>query len=243
MSRLERAANAGHPCPSNGVLAGAIGASSSSNPVNVMARLQKRGLITVERFATSRIVTITATGKSTFGDRSKAPHWRVAGAKNPGAYTGKGRRPDQLPLRERVAITPEAMPEPVDRTPCPRCGVRADFGCQHSRAAEAAYQARYNISQKDGASIAPAPVPTSAGSHSADVLSDLAKVKALFQMRAIATVMGCPSIIRDVDGDGLMLTVEPLQFIPAGRTQEGAGVDTPSDSSANDFNRFHEAVQ
>ena len=100
---------------------------------------------------------------------------------------------------------------------------------------------------KDGASRQARPrqgCPHDAGSHSpAQVLADLAKVKSLFQMRQIATVMGCPSIIRDVDGDGLMLTVEPLQFIPAGRTQEGAGVDTPSGSSANDFNRFHEAVQ
>ena len=82
-----------------------------------------------------------------------------------------------------------------------------------------------HLTQKDGASITPAPVPTSEGSRPASVS----------KMRALATAMGCPSIIRDVDGDGLMLTVEPLQFIPAGRTQEGAGVDTPSGSSANNF--------
>ena len=56
---------------------------------------------------------------------------------------------------------------------------------------------------------------TGSGSHvsSSQVLAELNRAKALFQMRAIATAMGCPSIIRDVDGDGLMLTVEPLQFI------------------------------
>ena len=80
--------------------------------------------------------------------------------------------------------------------------------------------------------------PTVAGSHvsNGQVLADLNRVKALFQMRALATAMGCPSIIRDVDGDGLMLTVEPLKFIPAGRIAGGAGVDTPSGSSANNLN-------
>ena len=96
-----------------------------------------------------------------------------------------------------------------------------------------------HITHKAGAShqVRPAVCPTVAGSHvsNGQVLADLNRVKALFQMRALATAMGCPSIIRDVDGDGLMLTVEPLQFIPAGRTQEGAGVDTPSGSSANDL--------
>lgn len=92
------------------------------------------------------------------------------------------------------------------------------------------------VIHKAGASnhARPAVCPTVTGSHvsNGQVLADLNRVKALFQMRALATAMGCPSIIRDVDGDGLMLTVEPLQFIPAGRTQEGAGVDTPSGSSA-----------
>lgn len=92
----------------------------------------------------------------------------------------------------------------------------------------------------------PAVCPTVAGSHvsAGQVLADLNRVKALFQMRALATAMGCPSIIRDVDGDGLMLTVEPLKFIPiaSGRhPQEGAGVDTPSGSSANVSPVHHEA--
>jgi hypothetical protein len=41
--------------------------------------------------------------------------------------------------RERSLAYHEARPEPrpeqfVDRDPCPRCGVRRDFGCTHSRA-------------------------------------------------------------------------------------------------------------
>lgn len=137
MARLEKAANDGVECPSNNTLAGALGASSPSSPVNVMDQLQKKGLITVERFATSRIVTIAATGKSTFGDRNKAAHWRVAGPKNPGAYVGKGRRVGQLPIAERRPVAKECLPTPVYRDPCHRCGVRADIGCRHFRPAEA----------------------------------------------------------------------------------------------------------
>lgn len=38
-----------------------------------------------------------------------------------------------------------------------------------------------------------------------------------------------PHLIRDVDGDGLMLTVEPLQFLPMpeGRTAGGAESQPP----------------
>lgn len=100
-----------------------------------------------------------------------------------------------------------------------------------------------HITQKDGASITPAHAKVARSSDGSlvtgQVLADLNRVKALFQMRALATAMGCPSIIRDVDGDGLMLTVDPLKFIPiaSGRNpQAGARVDTPSGSSANNLN-------
>ncbi len=92
--------------------------------------------------------------------------------------------------------------------------------------------ARNRLPQKDGASQ-----PTG------QVLAELNRAKALFQMRALATVMGCPTLIRDVDGDGLKLTVEPLQFFPAGRTQEGAGGCPPIPVlSANDSTLHHEAT-
>ncbi|KKW92660.1 hypothetical protein YP76_06920 [Sphingobium chungbukense] len=72
-------------------------------------------------------------------------------------------------------------------------------------------------------------LPNSNETSTADMLADLARAKALFQMRAIAAVLGAPAIIRDVDGDGLMLTVEPLQFL---RVVEGSAdrADPPSGS-------------
>lgn len=35
------------------------------------------------------------------------------------------------PKRVRVRVTVESLPPRVDRDPCPRCGVRADVGCNH----------------------------------------------------------------------------------------------------------------
>jgi len=132
LARLEKAAANNLPCPSNNELAELLDAASVSTPVNVLARLQQKGTIQIERFATSRIVTICATGKSTYGDRSKAAHWRVTGAKNPGAYTGRGRTPSRVPAVIRKAgRTDESTLTFVSRDPCPRCGVRRDIGCRH----------------------------------------------------------------------------------------------------------------
>lgn len=36
---------------------------------------------------------------------------------------------------EKPAPAQEHTPQPIDRTPCFKCGVRADVGCQHTRAA------------------------------------------------------------------------------------------------------------
>lgn len=135
MTALAGAVSSNLPCPSNNELAGLLDAASVSTPVNVLARLQKKGLIEIERFATSRIVTICATGKSTAGDRSKAAHWRVTGAKNPGAYTGKARGDSSVrTVVRRPSIRDDALPPSVSRDPCPRCGIRSDIGCQHVRA-------------------------------------------------------------------------------------------------------------
>ena len=59
---------------------------------------------------------------------------------------------------------------------------------------------------KDGASIAPAPVPTSAGSHSA---SDPVRAK----IRALFDVLG-PCIVRTCDGGTHVLSAEALKFVP-----------------------------
>lgn len=62
---LAKAAERGDQCPSNAVLAVAIGANSISGPVRYVNDLAAKGIIRVERSQRFRIVTIVATGKST----------------------------------------------------------------------------------------------------------------------------------------------------------------------------------
>lgn len=101
LEAISAAADAGQKCPSNYDLCDLIGANSTSRVVDIMARLQKRGLIRVERFSYARRVTIVATGKATVHNGSTAPHWRDAGAR---------------PVKQRVA-PPSLRPAPPILTP------------------------------------------------------------------------------------------------------------------------------
>lgn len=64
------------------------------------------------------------------------------------------------------------------------------------------------VIHKAGASNHARPDPSSAGSQSAAVSDPRAK------LRALAEAMGGPCIVRDADGNGFLLTVEALKFIP-----------------------------
>jgi hypothetical protein len=123
------AADTGATCPTNKALADQVGTHSFTTIIDIFKALEIKGLIMVQRYAVSRVVTIVDTGKATAGMHSEREHWRVAGAKNPGAYTGL--RPSQFhrPMKPRVEDIPTE--QFVDRDPCPRCGVRADYGCRH----------------------------------------------------------------------------------------------------------------
>lgn len=68
---LVNAAEHGDPCPANTLLAVAIGASSVSGPVKYIHGLTDKGLIQVKRSQRTRVVTITATGKSTAKPQDK----------------------------------------------------------------------------------------------------------------------------------------------------------------------------
>lgn len=98
-----------------------------------------------------------------------------------------------------------------------------------------------NLPQKDGASISPAPQFVASGKGRIVPLADRVRVEA--------------HIVTDVYDDQSLVAVEFLQFFPPledqfgrqhfchsfapGRTQEGAGVDTPSGSSATDNHVIH----
>lgn len=78
-AELTRCAELGLPCPTADDLACLIGEEDGgaiSTTVLVMQRLEKQGLIHVERYQRSRVVTIMATGKKTAEPKNKAPHWR-----------------------------------------------------------------------------------------------------------------------------------------------------------------------
>jgi hypothetical protein len=65
-----------------------------------------------------------------YAPRQDGGKGRPAGGGVPG-YTAVRRRRSQ-DHREQQEAKP--LPPRIDRDPCPRCGVRGDFGCSHSRA-------------------------------------------------------------------------------------------------------------
>ncbi|WP_146037268.1 winged helix-turn-helix domain-containing protein [Novosphingobium guangzhouense] len=133
LAAITKAAERGQPCPQNGELARMIGASSKSVPVNAMKRLEERGLIVVERFSMSRIVTIVATGKST-GGHPATPHWRVH-LRDGDVSMPIDHKAQPVPAAPVPAVHSRPEPVRVNRDPCPFCEIRGDIGCRHSRAA------------------------------------------------------------------------------------------------------------
>ncbi len=51
--------------------------AAHATTVNIIKRLERAGLIQVERYQRERRITVTATGKSTAPVKTKAPHWRT----------------------------------------------------------------------------------------------------------------------------------------------------------------------
>jgi DNA-binding CsgD family transcriptional regulator len=80
LKMIEGAIERGEPCPSNASMACAIDAGSISQPPVVLNRLVDRGIISIERFQRSRVVTIIATGRSTARSTDKAHTQQQAGA-------------------------------------------------------------------------------------------------------------------------------------------------------------------
>lgn len=85
LALLDAAAEAGRVCPSGRDICAAMGWSSTASASKAVAALERRGLIAVERVdSSSRIVTITASGKSTAPNRVAA----MRPAHRPGGYAG-----------------------------------------------------------------------------------------------------------------------------------------------------------
>lgn len=76
MTMLRCAAENNVSCPTNSMIATAIGASSMSGGANIVSFLEKVGMIKVERGRSERVVTICATGKRTRGSITKPAKYR-----------------------------------------------------------------------------------------------------------------------------------------------------------------------
>ena len=92
------AAEAGRVAPTGDELQECCGCDSISTTVNLVQRLERKGLIRVERYQRTRRITIVSTGKATAPVTNKTPHWRTK--KRPGRLPSaslqalKSRRPD-----------------------------------------------------------------------------------------------------------------------------------------------------
>lgn len=67
INMITAAATKGEACPSNAVMAGALGVTPQS-AINIMKRMETAGTIKVRRASQSRIVTIVETGATTAGE-------------------------------------------------------------------------------------------------------------------------------------------------------------------------------
>ncbi len=74
---ITAAAEAGARAPTADDLQEACGCSSVSTTVNLVASLERRGLIAVDRYQRARRITIVATGKATAPVTNMTPHWRT----------------------------------------------------------------------------------------------------------------------------------------------------------------------
>ena len=74
---IVRAAERGDRAPTATDIQEAVGCNSVSSTVNIVQRLERRGLIRVERHQVARRITVVETGKSTAPVNNTAPHWRA----------------------------------------------------------------------------------------------------------------------------------------------------------------------
>lgn len=80
-AHLRSAADAGLPCPSNQELCNRLGLPNVDGVLKLIAQLERRGRIRVERFSRSRVVTIMGTGRQTRALEGDTPHWRQTAAR------------------------------------------------------------------------------------------------------------------------------------------------------------------
>jgi hypothetical protein len=121
LQAIRAAAAEGRPCPTNAELAGLAGVGTPRTARDMVRELEAAGHFRVIRFASWRIVTDLATGRST------APKLSSTVPRPPPSYAG-------LLARGRTGDRPranQARPSATSRDPCLRCGVPGFRGCKH----------------------------------------------------------------------------------------------------------------
>jgi DNA-binding MarR family transcriptional regulator len=115
LKALTRAANADCECPTNSDLADSLGTTNGSE---IIAALEAKGLIAVERSNSRRVVTILSSGKRTAGTITDVP-WR---------QRSRNRKKTKLTKPPRDTVTADDLDGLtfVDRDPCFYCGARKD---------------------------------------------------------------------------------------------------------------------
>jgi hypothetical protein len=117
-AELVRAALAGEPCPTNRALGIVLGMSSTFPGMMAMRRLTAAGRIRVDSEKGSREVYIVEPGLTLLSIKRQDGVQRDA----------------EVALAQARAEARAPLPPVIDRTPCFRCGIRADIGCSHRSA-------------------------------------------------------------------------------------------------------------
>jgi len=76
LAMIAEATEAGRQAPTADDIQERTGCNSISTTVNLVRRLELRGLIEVERFQRTRRITLVSTGKRTAAVVNQTPHWR-----------------------------------------------------------------------------------------------------------------------------------------------------------------------
>lgn len=121
---ITKCAREGHVAPTNVELAEHLGIDAPSTAYKALRRLEARGAIVVQRFASCRVITIASTGKRTASPMPPAHRQHADKA---------ARADDQPQADDSSTVLARSEPPRLDRDPCRLCGVRGDIGCRHSR--------------------------------------------------------------------------------------------------------------
>jgi hypothetical protein len=112
---LCRAADSGSMCPTNLEIRTRFGLRSGAAAVRLVRVLEQRGLISVQRFHMSRVVTIIQSGRSTAEPATQTRHWRQREKTDAEAVREMIKAAAALPEPEIQRLKPKGRPANIIR--------------------------------------------------------------------------------------------------------------------------------